>query len=98
MDIPNAFEIASKVLPVGSAFAALILVIGEQKAIVDRNRRRIQKLENDLKASEEIVRSLSATVNNTQIKLHYVENFLDRTTDFAPVITRTDFDFDGRQK
>ena len=96
MNIPNAFEIASTVIPVVSAFAALILVLGEQKAIIARNRRRIERLENSLEASEKNVHSLNATVNNIQIKLHHVENYLDRTTDFAPVITRTDFDFDGR--
>ena len=98
MDITNAFEIASKVLSIGGAFAALILVLGEQKAIIARNRRRIERLESDLENLEDIVRSLSAAENNIQIKLNHVEDYLDRTTDFAPVITRTDFDFGGRYK
>lgn len=91
MDVTNAFEIASKVLSVGGAFATLILVLGKQKAIIARNRRRIEKLESDLEKLKDIARSLGADMNNIQIKLNHAEKFLDRTTDFAPVITSTDF-------
>ena len=98
MDITNAFEVTLKMLSIGGAFATLILFLGEQKAIIARNRRRIERLESALTKAERTVCSLSAAVNNSQIRLNHLEEFLDRNTDFAPVITRTDFDFGGRYK
>ena len=98
MDIIDAFEIALKVLSVGGAFAMLILVFERQKSITTRNRCRIEKIESDLEKLEDIARSLNTGANNTQIKLNHVENFLDRSTDFAPVITPQDFEFGGKYK
>lgn len=98
MDITNAFELTVKVLSIGGTFSALVLFLAEQKATIARNRRRIERLESALEKAEKEIYSLIAVINNTQIKLTHIEEFLDRNTDFSPVITRTDFDLSGRYK
>ena len=98
MDTINVLEIVLKVLSIGGALVMLVLAFEKQKSIIARNRCRIEKVENDLEKLEDIAQSLIAAANNTQIKLNHVENFLDRSTDFAPVITPQDFEFGGRYK